>query len=165
MNSVTLADAFEQYVGDVYGYLGYRTRSRRAAEDLTQETFERAMREWGAFQRSKGSTRAWLLTIARAVYIDSRLRRTPRPPAVVPEPDNESAVGEGAHVVGGPDRQVAAALARLERREREAIALRFGGDLRIAEIADLLGISASNAQQVLARALRRLHSIDDHTGA
>lgn len=162
---MSLADAYEYHADDVYAYLGFRTRSRRAAEDLTQETFERAMREWGTFEPSTGSIQVWLLTIARAVYIDSRLRRAPRPPAVAPEAEDERAGEEGAHVVARPDRQVAAALTRLERREREAVALRFGGGLRIAEIADLLGVSTSNAQQVLARALRRLHSNDDDAGA
>ena len=62
---------------------------------------------------------------------------------------------------GAPDPQLAAALQRLERREREAIALRFGGDLRNAEIAELLGVSVANAQQILSRALRRLGRILD----
>ena len=48
---------------------------------------------------------------------------------------------------------------QLKRREREAIALRFGGDLTTAEVAGVLGVSVPNAQQILSRALRMLHSL------
>ena len=65
---------------------------------------------------------------------------------------------EIARVVG-PRPEVAAALARLKRREREALALRFGGDLRTAEVAQVLDISVANAQQILSRELRRLREL------
>jgi RNA polymerase sigma factor (sigma-70 family) len=50
------------------------------------------------------------------------------------------------------------ALATLSERDREILALRFGGDLTGAQIAGLTGLSLANVQQVLSRALRRLRS-------
>lgn len=150
---------YETHVWDVYGFLAYRTRSRPEAEDLTQETFERALRGWSTFDPSKGQAKPWLLAIARNVYIDSRRRRSVRPMALDDEGIEEVAGDRGGTMELGPQPELAAALARLGRREREAVALRFGGDLRIAEIADLLEITVSNAQQILSRALRRLRVI------
>ena len=52
--------------------------------------------------------------------------------------------------------ELAGAISRLSSREREAVALRFGGELRGPEIAEVMGISLANAQQILSRALRKL---------
>ena len=49
-----------------------------------------------------------------------------------------------------------AALSRLSRRDRSVLALRFGGDLRTPEIAEVLDLSVANVQQILSRALRKL---------
>lgn len=147
---MSLSDAYEQHIDHVYGYLAYRARSARAAEELAEVTFERARAGWGTFDPARGSPRTWLLAIARNAYIDWRRRGGGKGA-------DEAAMRGG----GAPDPQLAAALQRLERREREAIALRFGGDLRNAEIAELLGVSVANAQQILSRALRRLGRILD----
>lgn len=141
---VDYAGVYEQHVDAVYGYLAFRSSSRQVAEDLTQQTFERGLRGWASFDPEVGSARTWLMKIARHVYIDSR-RRAPAPEDSGRSPSEEPL-------------QVTSALRSLERREREAIALRFGGDLRSAEIAEVLGVTVSNAQQILARALRRLRT-------
>ncbi len=52
--------------------------------------------------------------------------------------------------------ELAGAISRLGMREREAVALRFGGELRGPEIAEVMGITLANAQQILSRALRKL---------
>ena len=54
--------------------------------------------------------------------------------------------------------ELAAGLERLGRREREVIALRFGGDLTGPEIAQLTGLTLANVQQLLSRSLRRLRA-------
>lgn len=150
---VDFSDLYEQRVDDVYGYLAYRTRSQAAAEALTQETFDRAMRASDRFDFSRKSAGVWLLTIARSVYVETRRRRgigvqIDRPH--VGDVKGGEAAGDGSWF----DPVVAAAIRQLERREREAIALRFGADLRSAEIAEVLGTSVSNSQQMLSRALR-----------
>lgn len=152
-------EAYEDHVWDVYGFLAYRTRSAADAEDLTQETFERALRAWSRFDPDRGEVRTWLLVIARNTYIDSRRRANARP-EVVSGPENlDHLVAEPVPPQLGPDSELAAALGRLTRREREAIALRFGGDLKISDVAEVLGISVANAQQILSRALKRLRDL------
>ena len=54
--------------------------------------------------------------------------------------------------------ELATALGALGLREREILALRFGADLTGPEIAELLGLTLANVQQILSRSLRRLRA-------
>ncbi|HWW67721.1 MAG TPA: sigma-70 family RNA polymerase sigma factor [Solirubrobacterales bacterium] len=154
--------AYEEHVWRVYGYLAYRLRSRSDTEDLTQLTFERALRSWSSFDPERSPLGAWLLVIARNVYIDHRRREGTASRKIASGRPIDGAL---AGAVPGPEREfgldpaLAAALRRLSRREREVVALRFGGDLRLREIAEAMGLTVANAQQVLSRALRRLRSL------
>ena len=60
--------------------------------------------------------------------------------------------------------EIADALSRLGDRDREGIALRFGGDLTGPEIAEVLGLTLANVQQILSRSLRKLRAILDEAG-
>jgi RNA polymerase sigma factor (sigma-70 family) len=155
---VDFVDAYEEHVYDVYGFLAYRAGSRQEAEDLTQETFERALKAWPRFDPARSEARTWLLVIARNTYIDSRRRQSARP-RETPIEELDLGGAEDTEARLGVEPELAAAIRRLSRREREAIALRFGGDLRVAEVAEVLGVSVANAQQILSRALKQLRSM------
>src|SRR3954463_7224065 len=90
MEDVTsFAQAAETHLDDVFGYLSWFTGDRFVAEDLTGETFERALRLWHRFDPKRGSVRTWLCQVARTVALDhlrSERRRTRREElAAVPE--------------------------------------------------------------------------------
>ena len=53
------------------------------------------------------------------------------------------------------------AIASLGPREREIIALRFGGELSGPEIAEAMGLTLANVQQILSRSLRRMRVVMD----
>ena len=67
--------------------------------------------------------------------------------------------------IAGPEQrstaspELAGALAQLSDRDREVIALRFGGDLTGPEIAELMDLSLANVQQILSRSLRKLRAL------
>src|ERR1044072_5787562 len=86
---MTYAQAAEQHLDDVFGYLTWFTGDRFAAEDLTAETFERALRLWHRFDPARGSARTWLCQVARTGAPDhfrSEKRRARREElAAVPE--------------------------------------------------------------------------------
>ena len=66
---------------------------------------------------------------------------------------------EPAHErVLGVSPELESALSVLGERDREVIALRFGGDLTGPEIAELTGLSLANVQQILSRSVRRLRT-------
>jgi RNA polymerase sigma-70 factor (ECF subfamily) len=151
------ARVYEEHVWRVYAFLAYRLHDRHTAEDLTQATFERALRAWSRFDPRRASETTWLLAIARNLLIDHHRRdRSGRL-----EPIEERL----EPAVPGPDQRFAAspelveALCQLSDRDREVIALRFGADLTGPEIAQLLELTLANVQQILSRSLRKLRGL------
>lgn len=141
----------------VYGFFGYRVGSRADAEDLTQLTFERALRAWSRFDPNRASARTWLMSIAGNLLIDHYRRdRSTRQEPIEDHLSRRELITEDAEVGLSPD--LAAALEQLGERERELIALRFGGELTGPEIAELTGMSLANVQQILSRALRKVRA-------
>jgi RNA polymerase sigma-70 factor, ECF subfamily len=150
---MTFAQAAEDHLDDVYGYLAWFTSDRFAAEELTAETFERALRLWHRFDPQRGSARTWLCQVARTVALDhfrSERRRTRREQlAALPQHvDAPFAVGLS------PDLE--AALHELSAGEREVVALRVVLELDAGTAARVLGISPTNCTTRLNRALRKL---------
>jgi RNA polymerase sigma-70 factor, ECF subfamily len=141
---------------DVYAYAAGLLRDRFSAEEVTATAFERAFRKRHRFDPSRGSARAWLFGIARNAALDE-LRRRRRQTALAADPADVSAARQ-EEVAGHGERRavVLAALAGLEPRERELVALKFFAGLTNAEIAVVLRISESNAGTKLHRVITKL---------
>ena len=154
---------YEDHVWRVYGFLAYRLDDRGSVEDLTQATFERALRAWGRFDPRRASEGAWLLAIARNLLIDHLRRDRSRQLEPLDEGTLPAVAGPEERLTTAPE--LAAALAQLGERDREVLALRFGGDLTGAEIAALLGLKLANVQQITSRSLRRLRELLEQSGA
>ena len=147
-----LANA-EPLIRRVYAYVAYRIGDGPDAEDVTSETFERAVRYRRSFDRGKGEPIEWLIGIARRVIAGrSGLREIPM--AELPETSDPSSFEDrvdSAIVLRN-------AVARLDERDRELIALRYGADLSIREMSELLGVRANTLEVALHRARGRLAS-------
>jgi RNA polymerase sigma factor (sigma-70 family) len=158
--TLSFARVYDEHVWHVYGYFAYRLSSRNDAEDLTQLTFERALRAWDRFDARRGTVATWLLTIAHNLLVDHYRRERSRHEETIGDDAGEVLLGyqepEERGLGISPD--LAAALEQLGQRGREVIALRFGGDLTAPEIAELTGLTLSNVQQILSRSLRRLRA-------
>jgi RNA polymerase sigma-70 factor (ECF subfamily) len=143
----------EPLIRRVYAYVAYRLGDGPEAEDATNETFARALRYRGSYDRSKGEPIAWLLGIARNC-VDAAL--APRPEVLGEVPDTPD---EGAFEHRTLDRvTLGNAVARLGDRDRELIALRYGADLTAAQIATRLDLTSNVVEVALHRALERLRS-------
>jgi RNA polymerase sigma-70 factor (ECF subfamily) len=141
----------EELLRRVYAYVAYRVGNQSDAEDITSETFERALRYRDGFDERKGEPVAWLLGIARNCVYDALLR--PRERAADEEvqaahPDVE------AEVVG--KLALMEALATLSPSDRELLALRYGADLSPREIGRLLDHTRNAVDVALSRARTRL---------
>jgi RNA polymerase sigma-70 factor (ECF subfamily) len=158
------AGIYDDHVWRVYGFFAYWVRSRQDAEDLTQQTFERALRAWGRYDESRSSVSTWLLVIARNLLIDHMRANKSARHQPVDEVALESIAASPDRPNVGLDPELERALGELSSREREMIALRFGGDLTGPEIAQLTGLSLANVQQILSRSLRRMRASLDGTG-
>lgn len=150
------AEAYDEQVWSVYGFFAYRVRSVGDAEDLTQRTFERALRAWRRFDPDRGSPRTWLLAIARNVLADHfRGDGASRHSSLEDVSEEQLGATEDTPDLG-IDPDLARALSSLPPRDREILALRFGGDLNGPEIAELTELSVANVQQIISRSLRKL---------
>lgn len=147
---------YDEHVWRVYGFFAYRVRSRQDAEDLTQQTFERALRAWRMYDERRAGAGTWLIAIARNLLIDHIRAASVRPQGWVAEQDLEALPAALDEHSVGLEPELERALSELSLRERELIALRFGGDLTGPEIAELTGLTLANVQQILSRALRRM---------
>jgi RNA polymerase sigma-70 factor (ECF subfamily) len=141
----------------VYGFFAFRVASRDDAEDLTQQTFERALRAWDRFDPLRASVGTWLLAIARNLLIDHFRATAPHAGQVALDdvPLSALPVSNGVDPTGVEPR-LADALDTLAQRDREVVALRYGADLTGPEIVELTGLTLANVQQIISRSLRRL---------
>jgi RNA polymerase sigma factor (sigma-70 family) len=155
--------AYDENVSRIYAFVAYRLGSREDAEDLTQLTFERALKAWGRYDSRKGSITTWLLSIARNVVIDHHRGRRPTEWRVVDDREADAVRGHEPDPSErlGIDADLEDALRTLDDRERELIALRFGGDMTGADIAAVTGLTLANVQQILSRSLRRIRAFLD----
>jgi RNA polymerase sigma-70 factor (ECF subfamily) len=140
----------------LFSFLAYRTGDRALAEDLLADAFERALRARRRFDRRRASAKTWLYAIALNVLRDHARRAAAEGRALerserdAPEPDPLAAVEHRD--------ELGRALATLTAEEREAIALRFGAELTVPEMAELLREPLTTMEGRVYRALRKLRA-------
>jgi RNA polymerase sigma factor (sigma-70 family) len=144
----------EEHLTDVHRYLLMLTADQTLAEDLTAETFEKALRSWRRYDPRRGSERTWLCRIGRNVALDhfrSEARRRRREDRYAAEKRTDEPASELGFSPG-----LDSALATLSAGEREVLALRIVLDLDADAAAGVLGIGRSACSMRLARALAKL---------
>ena len=151
---------FDEHAESLLKFLIYRTGDRALAEDIVADTFERALRKRSLFDRARGTEKAWLYTIATNLLRDGARRREVEERAYassyVPEP---ALVGADGGLRSFEVRTtVMEALEVLSAEEREAVALRFGADLTVPEMARILDQPLTTVEGRVYRALRKLRS-------
>jgi RNA polymerase sigma-70 factor, ECF subfamily len=138
----------EPLIQRVYAYCAYRLGQGPDAEDAAADVFERAVRHRASYDPRKGTPAAWLVGIARRTVDDVAAGRLPTvdelPQEAAPERDIALRV------------DLARMVERLDRHDRELIALRYGADLTARQIGEHLGMSAHAVEMALHRALGRL---------
>ena len=146
---------YSRHFRDVYRYVLGLTRSHDEADDVTAETFERALRASRSSAGVPDVPLPWLLLTARRVAIDRwrRLRQFAglRPPV------------RSAEVTAGERRTefwmwFDAVSAVLSDRQREVLLLRYQRDLTDADISMIMGLSESGVRSLVARALEALRA-------
>jgi RNA polymerase sigma-70 factor, ECF subfamily len=146
---------YEEHAQPLFGFIAYRTGDRALAEDLLADTFERALRARKRFDRRKAGEKTWLYTIALNLLRDSARRSKTEARALERIPRERSGAPDGLTAVEHRD-EIQRALRVLSDEEREVIALRFGGDLTVPEIAKLLKQPLPRIEGRVYRALRKL---------
>ncbi len=150
---------YDHYQPSVYRFLYYRTRSQPLAEDLTSETFFRALRSMAGFRWQGKDFGAWLMTIARNLATDhfkagrTRLELTTEDMGLH---DDATEGPEDAVLAGLTSDALLQALARLPDEQRDCLVMRFLQCMSIAETAAVLGRSDGAVKQLQLRGVRNL---------
>ena len=141
-------DEFERlYAGEAQGlfaFLAYRTGDRALAEDLLADAFERALRSRVSTTAGGARQKTWLYAIALNLLRD-HVRRAAAEGRALERVGTAPRRGDPFAGVEARD-ELARALARLSAEEREAIALRFGADLTVPEMAERAGRAADHGR-------------------
>lgn len=150
---------YDHYQGSVYRFLFYRTRSSTLAEDLTSETFFRALRSMQSFRWQGKDFGAWLMTIARNLATDhfkagrTRLELTTEDMGL----HDDATEGPETSVLASLTNEILLkALTELPAEQKDCLIMRFLQGMSIAETAEVLGRSEGAVKQLQLRGVRNL---------
>ncbi len=153
------SELFDRYYDVVFRYVLFRMNDRTLAEDITQETFLRALRRIASVTYQGRDIGAWFVTIARNLIFDhvksSRYRLE----------STTSDIIELSPSTHGPEQQVLdlatneellRCVRKLNADQQECISLRFLQGLSVAETAKIMDRNEGAVKALQHRAVRRL---------
>jgi len=150
---------YDRYLDRMYAYLRARTSSAEDAADLTQQVFLRAFDALDQYRPQRASFATWLFRIARNTATDAYRRQKSAvawdflPAALQPIAGDDP---EASALRQETRDRLRLVLGACDARTREVLALRYGADLSVAEIAAIVGKSEAAVKKQLTRALRAL---------
>jgi RNA polymerase sigma-70 factor (ECF subfamily) len=150
---------YDAYVDQIYRYLYYRVGSHALAEDLTSETFLRALRRLDSFTYTGKDIGAWFTTIARNLVTDHVKSSRFRLEVTTADMLDADRGDEGMEQVVLDRLQNAAlldAVKQLKAEQQECIVLRFLQGLSVAETAEVMRRTEGAVKQLQLRAVRAL---------
>ncbi len=153
---------YDHYHVSVYRFVYYRVGSVQLAEDLTGETFFRALRSMNGFRWQGRDFGAWLMTIARNLTTDhfksgrTRLEQTTEDMSTL---DTHTEGPESAVLAHLTNEALLTALRELPQDQQDCLVMRFLQGMTIAETADVLERSAGAVKQLQLRAVRGLAAL------
>ncbi|XVV03453.1 sigma-70 family RNA polymerase sigma factor [Actinosynnema sp. CA-248983] len=150
---------YDKYVDVVYRYVLFRVGDRTLAEDVTSETFLRALRSIGSISYQGRDVGAWFVTIARNIVFDHVKSSRYRLEVTTADPDDNREVASGPEqevLTDAANAELLRCVAQLGDDQRECITLRFIQGLSVAETAAKMGRNEGAIKALQHRAVRRL---------
>jgi RNA polymerase sigma-70 factor (ECF subfamily) len=159
-DSEAFAALYTRHVESVYRYLRLQVRDPALAEDLTSETFLRALRGLGRVHRRDAPFSAWLFAIATNLVRDHHrwVTRHPRDERTTPDvPDTAAGPEDLALAAADPARAaLSRCLPQLSADQRTCLYLRFIAGLTVAETAATMQRTCQGVRALQYRSIRRL---------
>ncbi|GLZ77446.1 hypothetical protein Afil01_22530 [Actinorhabdospora filicis] len=154
---------YDKYFDIVFRYIYFRVSNKNLAEDLTSDTFLRALKRIGSFTWQGRDFGAWLVTIARNLMADhfkSGRNRLEVTTADVLDADKADSTPEGDPEAAVVDKltnaTLLAAVKELNEDQQECIVLRFLHGFSVAETARAMGKNEGAIKALQYRAVRTL---------
>jgi RNA polymerase sigma-70 factor (ECF subfamily) len=144
---------FAEQVGPVALRVAYRwTADRQQAEDVVQEAL---FRTWRSRERITENPRAWFFKILWRVFLHHQKRRSSHRETLL-EHESLACGTDGSYDQVDTRLDVEGWLATLPEVDRHLLAMRYGEDFTIQEIADITGMRVGTVKSRIHRALKQL---------
>jgi RNA polymerase sigma-70 factor (ECF subfamily) len=147
---------YDAYSGKIYAYIFRKTSHRETAEDLTSQTFFKAMDKFSQFDPQRGTLSSWIYGIARNAVIDHYRSKkefvdinTFSEFAGKADPLSDYEMLEKAE-------QARKVLSALSPEKRELVELRLWEDLSFKEISRITGKSEAGCKMAFSRVLKEV---------
>ncbi len=159
---MSFTELYDRYFDKVYNYVRYHVKLAAEADDITGKVFESALNKFESFNPARAPAQAWLFTIARNAVIDWARARNHR---------GEVSLEAAAELEGTDPRADTAlerkeeagmlleAVATLDERTRDIIALKFSSGMTNREIALMTGLGESNVGILIYRAVKKIQAV------
>jgi RNA polymerase sigma-70 factor (ECF subfamily) len=170
-DEAALGALYDRFGRIVYGLALRVVRNAQLAEEATQEAFLAVWRTADEYRASRGSARAWLLTIAHRRAVD-RVRYEQRR-VVVNEPLDETTQDQIREIIPSAEdeawvvferERLVRALARIPDAERELIELAYFDGYTQTQLAERLGLPLGTVKRRTFNGLRRLRELLEAEG-
>lgn len=154
---------YNAYFKRIYSYIRARIASEAQADDVACEVWQKVFEKQSSFDESKGNIEQWLFTIARnqvnshfrLYYIKNIFSMTDKEEVFSSkEKQPLDKLDEEENI-----KQLNAALAALNKKERDLISLKFFSSLNNREIAKITTLSESNVGTIINRAVNKIKTI------
>ncbi|GAA4726882.1 hypothetical protein GCM10023328_01170 [Modestobacter marinus] len=155
-------ELYDRYADVVHRYLSRRVADQATAEDLTSETFARALRRIDSLTYQGRDVAAWLISIARNIALDhvkSGRHRLEVLTADMRDADQATAGPEDAVLQRLADVDLRAGVQQLSADQRRCVELRFFQGLSVSETATAMGRKDGAVKALQHRAVRRLAAL------
>lgn len=152
-------ELFDRYYDVVFRYVLFRMGDRNLAEDLTQETFVRALRRITSVSYQGRDIGAWFVTIARNLIFDhvkSSRYRLEQTTSEIVELSPSTSGPEQQVIDGATHDELLRCVQKLNLDQQECIQLRFLQGLSVAETARIMERNEGAVKALQHRAVRRL---------
>jgi RNA polymerase sigma-70 factor (ECF subfamily) len=156
-DTAQFAELYDAYVRKIYDFIYYKTHHKDTAEDLTSETFFKALRNIGQFDTDR-SFKSWLYAIAHNAVMDHYRKARPTKDIDdvwdLPVEDDMTRDTETRLAL----KEVQKHMAKLTPIQRDVLVLRLWQELSHREIAEIIGKSEANSKMIYSRAIAQLKS-------
>lgn len=154
MTDLQKEELYREYYGKVYGYVLSKINNTHDAEDIAADVFLKVYEKLDTFDENKASLSTWIYTVTRNTLTDRF--RTRKTFVEIPETLADNASPEDEICNSMMLEALAAALEKLEERERDIIIMHYYSEKTLKEIAVKMGISYAYVKVLHNKALGKL---------
>lgn len=157
LDDEALAEVHDRYYEPIYRYVLFRVSNQQVAEDLASEVFIRLLSALRDHTAPQNTLRGWLYGVAFRVVNDYHRKQYRREEVQLTDgiaSNSSNPLDTVSQRLSW--KEVRAAMSELTEAQREVIALRFGQEMPIRDVAQLLGKTEGAVKQLQARAIATL---------